>query len=364
MADTQGDGDTQIETLSNGHSALASQRAATLAALEAGEHLSDEKPAEEKPATSEDEEEDETEDVEDESDDDEESDDSESDEDEDDSEDDDEGKVEAKDPDLAKRLTAVRKAERRSKELIAKERATFERERDQFISEWKPKIEAAEKFEALKAGVRYKAVDVLRELGLPEDDFEDVARELYAFSKKGAEDPKNKEAAIRSRRERELVDEVRELKKWRDDKEASEKRREAESKVERETQAWITKVTKRIDDDQPLLKRLAATSESDVARFIAAAATSLIDELGMAPSPKRTIARAEKLYRKELRRLGVDPDAVVKAPTSLSKADKAAVKKAVPTKKVEADAKAETAPKTLREQRAETLRLIEEGKLD
>jgi hypothetical protein len=361
---------------SNGASmSVAAQRAATLAALESGEHLADgtdAKPAKSKPV--------ETDDADD-SDDDLEADDdtadadvdeerdevvadeSDDDDDEEEREDEDEEEVDpAKEPDLAKRLDKVRRAERRSKETIARERSTFEKERDEFIAQWKPRVEAAAKFEKLAGRVRYNLVEVLAELGVNvEDDGEELARELYAHSKKGGADPNNKAAVARSRRERELMDEVRELKKRVEDREQTEKQTAAQRQQEEQTKAYISRVAKAASDAQPLVKKLLTTDTARAHSIIASAAVALLDELGEEPSRTRVLARAEKMWRRELKKIGVDPDAIAKAPAQVA----GSAKKTAPVAKGNDVKKTGTTPaKTIRDHRAETLRKLESGELD
>jgi hypothetical protein len=366
----QGAVESGTETTTNGVSdSLAAQRAATLAALEAGEHLGEdaepEKPAAKKPAekveqTEVADEKESDKDVDEDEDLDEDDDEEDLDDDADDEED---GAQVAKDPEVAKKIAQVQKAERRAKEMLARERATFDREREAFVAEWKPKVEAAEKFAQLKNKARYDLVSVLQELGLSEDDFEDGARELYAYSKKGAADPANKAAVARARKERELADEIRELKKWRDEREATDQKRLAEEEQIRQGKAIVGKIAKAVSDEQPLLKHLLATNVDRGEEILAAAAGQLWDELGSQPSRKRVLKRAERLYRTELKRLGIDPAVVAKADPA-KKSTKTAEKKAESTTEKTAASTDGAVAKSPKEQRADVLRLLQEGKYD
>jgi hypothetical protein len=357
---------------SNGAStSIAAQRAATLAALESGEHLDDVADAKPAKAVEKDDDVEEADDEfetadQDSDDEDEERDEVDAEESDDDEKDDveesdDEDEVDAsKEPDLAKRLDKVRRAERRSKETIARERATFEKERDEFISQWKPRVEAAAKFEKLAGRVRYNLVEVLSELGVNvEDDGEELARELYAHSKKGGADPNNKAAVAKSRRERELMDKVSSLEKRLEERENTEKQTAAQRQQEEQTKAYITRVAKAAGDAQPLVKKLLSTDAERAHAIIAAAAVELLDELGEEPSRTRVLARAEKKWRRELKRIGVDPDVIAKTPPPLAGKKTAPVAKGKDAKKPDA-----TPAKTLKDHRAETLRKLETGEID
>lgn len=225
-----------------------------------------------------------------------------------------EDKDDGTDPDKSKRLDAVRRREQRSREAIAKERRAFEHERDAFVKEWKPRIEAAEQFQAMKArGVNpYNAVDVLRELGLHDDDFEEAGRAVFAASKTGAADPKNKEAIARSKRERELADEIRELKKWRDDREANEKQTAEQAENSRQAERYLDGVVKAAPSGT-LSAQLLEKDPKKARVMYAKIADRLWERTGERPAPKAIHAAYDKHRAKELRALGIDPATLTKS---------------------------------------------------
>lgn len=214
------------------------------------------------------------------------------------------------DPDKSKRLDAVRRREQRSREAIAKERRAFEQERDSFVAEWKPRIEAAERFESMKGrGVNaYNAVDVLRELGMPDDDFEEAGRAIFAVSKTGAADPKNKEAIARNKREREQAEEIRELRKRLDERDSSEKKQAAEAANAREVERFIDGIAKSAPAGTPSadwLEREPAKTRAHYARL----AEKLWERTGARPTAKAVHAAYNKWRTNQLRSLGVDVSA-------------------------------------------------------
>jgi hypothetical protein len=219
-----------------------------------------------------------------------------------------------KSPERTKLLDAARRREQRSRDALTKERKAFESERDAVIAEWKPKIEAAERFEALRArGVNaYNAVDVLLALGMSESEFEDGARAMFALSKTGAADPKNKELVARSKSERELRDEIRELKKWREDRETNEKQSAQEAAAAKAADRYLEGVVKSAPTGSLAAHFLEKEPEKTRAR-LGRIAIKLAERDGTTPTGKAVVAAYNKLRAKELTALGLDPSTFTKA---------------------------------------------------
>jgi hypothetical protein len=369
---------TETETHTEGSNGAPRTRAAihaaTLAALEAGEHEGDveEKPAGGKPAKPADREEsgddDELDDQDDDEDEDaedadaEEADDEDDDLDEDDDgddDDDDEDEETEKDPDLAKRLSRVQKAERRSKEQLKQLKKSFEAERDAFVAEWSPKVAKAEKLQRLAAGGAHNVVEILAELGIGEDDLDLVSQLAFAHSKKAASDPKEgakyKEYAARTKREREMANELAEVKKKLEEREQRETSSVEEQRQIADAMAYLDKVSrtaKKLADKYPLAAKLAAKGGKLATREFSFIAMELKNKTGALPPRERVLRVYEKRKARELKVLELGGAA---APAKSKDDAKKSGKGKDDAKK--SDAK----PKTLREQRAETRRLLEAG---
>lgn len=234
------------------------------------------------------------------------------------------------DPKVAKGLDQVRRAEKRSRERLDAEKQAFAAEREQFLSEWKPKIEAAERFERLRESARnpYAIADLLLEAGMSEDDFEAAAQTLYAHSAKGKADPKYKEAVARSKRERDLASEVANLKKWRDEREQQERAAAEQARLVAEGHKIIDGIVKAAKPEKaPLLTAALAKNAEKTQARLAQIAADLYDREGVMPKAHEVHAEYERARREELIDLGIDPATVIKT------APKAPTKPAAPATK-------------------------------
>jgi hypothetical protein len=245
----------------------------------------------------------------------------EGDEDEDDDKADDEDKAadEPKDADTVKRRAAIQKAERRAKEQIARDAAKANAELDARVqkieAEWGPRIAKAEKFEQLAdlAKNPYQVADVLRELGLSEDDFEAASQTIFAHSKKFASDPKGRETVAKLKSERELREEVAQLKKAQAERDAAEAKRDAEARATQRGMALIESTLTLKLEKTPLAAKFIAQNPDRARREIAAIAGRLMDETGEFPTPKSVRIQLEKDRRQVLRDLGIDPKSAIQA---------------------------------------------------
>lgn len=257
----------------------------------------------------------------------------------DDKPDDEDDADKAKDAETAKRMDAVRRREERVREQAAARDREFEAKRDAFVKEWEPKIAAAEKFEAMKSrGVNaFNAIDVLRELGMPESDFEDAARTLFAHSEKGKADPKNAAAVAQSKRERERDERLARLEKEREEEKAAAKERETKEAHAREAQAYLDRIAKKATDGT--LASVDLKKAPDKTRVkLGLLASKLYDKTGSMPTEKQVLAAYEKARTKQLRDLGVDPATITKAAPAKDAAAKTGEKKpAKPTSEADDD---------------------------
>ncbi len=348
---------------SNGVSSVAAQRAATLAAMEAGEHLEKVEPVVEEKAPAPEPEETETEETEDAPADEESEDDS--DEDETDEDEDSEEKpadAEKTDPDLSKRLAQVKKAERRSRESLAKDTADRNAAIDRRVAdierEWAPRIEKAERFEKMSARAHRDGAAILRELGLSEEaDIESTIRDLFAMTKAGAEKPGYREHAQKLAKDRERDDKIKAMEDREEARVKRETEREQQAAADRHLETYFEGVTKAANDEKTphAAHRLAKTPVKARAALENLAA-GMAQKIGALPDAKAVLAAFEKQCRAELEELGIDPATVVKAKAPAKVAAKVDTK-AAPKKK-------DGTAMTLKEQREETLRKLEAGELD
>lgn len=237
-----------------------------------------------------------------------------------------------------KRLAQVQKTEKRMRDSIAKERKDFETERDSFVAEWKPQLEAIQKFEKLKSRLTpYTAVELLTELGMTEDDFEQAAHAIFAHSKKGAADPKNREALARSKRERELADKLKAVESKLEEREKAEQAEKQTSAVRAEIDQYVGEVAKQVTalaGKLPLAAKHLATAPKSAKQALERIADRITIETGALPTAKAVAIAYEKERRQLLREHGIDPKLVTPADAKAAKpaiAAKPVDKKSKPT---------------------------------
>jgi hypothetical protein len=229
------------------------------------------------------------------------------------------------DADTKRRLDTVQKAERRSKEQLDREKKAAHAEIAATVAkleaEWKPKIEGAEKFERMKSRVRSHTVDVLRELGATEDDFEHMAQQVFAHSKAASVKPEHRAAAARAALEREQALSLEATNKKIADLETMISQRDKADADRAAADRYFSQVKKALDPKKsPLAARNYAKNAERTRDKMSAIAIDLIKENGTAPSPAEVIAAYEKIRRAELEEDGVDVDALLKLAPAKKKA--------------------------------------------
>ena len=239
-------------------------------------------------------------------------------------------------PERVKLLDAARRREQRSRDALTRERKSFETERDAFIGQWKPRIEAVERFEALKAKINpYNAPDILIELGLSQDDLEEAGRGVFAMSKTGAADPKNKEIVAQRKAARDLANEVRDLKKWKEEQADTSKRQAEEAEAARHVEKFLDGVTKAAPAGT-LSAHFLEKDPKQTRDVLGRVATKLWEKTGERPTPKAIHAAYNKFRAKQLQSLGVDPASLLKTkPADPKRIVVAAAGKKAPTKKAD-----------------------------
>lgn len=224
--------------------------------------------------------------------------------------------VDPVDPD-AKRLTSIAKAEKRSRDLISKERADakadFQAEVERVRAEITPHIDSVKKYKAAVEQARTNPVELMRSLGLSEDDFEYVAQQLFNNSKAAASDPKRAAAAAHARREREKDLEIRELRDWRTQVETEKKQAAATQTFESQKTQFLDHVTATLPAEAQLLKALIEKSPIKAKAEMWKTTERLFAETGEVPDAEDVALAYEKQRRAELEELGIDPAAVISA---------------------------------------------------
>jgi hypothetical protein len=231
-----------------------------------------------------------------------------------DDDDDEKAKAPGADDETKKRLEQVRRTDKRlreKREADFKSRETELRKIETGIEErWKSRVEKAENFEKLAARAKTHAADVLIELGLTDDDLEHAARDIYAHSKKGAEDPKNKEAALRARAQREKDERIAALEKRLNDREKTEAEKQQEAEQRKAVDAHLDRfasVAKKNSERYPLANNYLAKNPQGARADLEVVAGRLAQQLGAMPSEKDVIRAFEKDRRRVLREHGIDP---------------------------------------------------------
>ena len=218
------------------------------------------------------------------------------------------------DPD-AKRLTSIAKAEKRSRDLISKERADakadFQAEVERVRAEITPHIDSVKKYKAAVEQARTNPVELMRSLGLSEDDFEYVAQQLFNSSKAAASDPKRASAAAHARREREKDLEIRELRDWRTQVETEKKQAAATQTFEQQKTQFLDHVTATLPAEAPLLKAMIEKNPTKAKAEMWKTTERLFAETGEVPDAEDVALEYEKQRRSELEELGIDPATII-----------------------------------------------------
>jgi hypothetical protein len=290
------------------------------------------------------------------------------DDDEGDAEDDDDDKQVAKDadPELAKRLAKVQRYEKRVRDQMDAREKQFVRERDAFVAEWKPKVEAYEQFEKLK-GKRSDPAGVLKSLGYSEDDFADVSKILWALSKEGGADPKNRDAVARMRDMREMREQVEAANKRAEALEQRLSKADEQADVSRRAEQYMGKVTKAIGDETPLAKKRLEVSPKKAHLELTKVAIALAQKTGESADPRSVVRAYEKKLTRMLESVSAlrgdeKPAASAKKKPTIEVVDKSKAKAAATT-----EAPKNGAGKTLfpdRQDMIERLHKIERGEID
>lgn len=216
-----------------------------------------------------------------------------------------------------KRLDTITKAEKRSRELIAKERndakSSFMAEVEQVKAELAPHMDSVKKYKAAVEKVRTDPVELMRSLGLSEDDFEYAAQQLYNHSKAAASDPKRAQAAAQARRERESTSELAQLRAEVQAIKAEKQQAAQQQTFEQQKAQYVDHVATNLPAEAPLLKKLLEKSPAKAKAELWKTAERLFAENNEMPDAEDLAVAYERQRRAELEELGVDVASVLSA---------------------------------------------------
>jgi hypothetical protein len=238
-----------------------------------------------------------------------------------DADDPDEDEGEGKDPETTKRMAALRRTEQRQRQALERDRAAFERARTEWETERKELRQSKDTFDKLAARSKYDSYSVLRALGIPDEDMEYHAQQLAARSPKYAAKPEYRRAADQAMRERESADGTARALAEVDDLKKTLKERDEQAACDRDAEAYMARVARRVTDETPLTKTQLAKNPARAREGLATVAIALTKKLGRLPKAKEVAARYEKHLARELRELGIEAPAGKASPSA--KADKA-----------------------------------------
>jgi len=234
---------------------------------------------------------------------------------------DDELAAAGKDPELAKRIAAVRRTEQRQREQLRRDREAFERERDQLTAQRQGQTDAQKQLEAFRARAKLDPAGVLAELGLAEDDMEYAAQQAYARSKAAAAKPEYRAAAERALRDRKADERITAAEQKAAALEARLAERDQQAAVRRELDSYFGRAIRKVDDATPRTKALIAKNPKQARAELAATALELVEKTKRSlPEIKarELLAAHEKKIARRLRLYGVE-DAAAPAADAESK---------------------------------------------
>lgn len=310
---------TRDETHAKDKAAFLAEMNAELGAEDSGEQPA--KPAKAKPAAKPvvDDDDEDADELEASADDDDDADDEDEDAETDVDEDDDDEEEAVKDPDLAKRLAAVRRTEQRQREQLERQRADFAREREQWQGETRELREHKQRFDSLAARAKYDPYSVLKELGIRDEDMKATGEYLFAFSNDPKATDGHRQYAQRAMREREAADKASAAEKRVEKLEQTLEEREAAAAAEREVDAFLGRVAKRATSEAaPITAALLAKNPKSARAALMVTAHELVKKHGLSvfPKSKDVIAAHERKERRALRERGIEPPAAGTKPAT------------------------------------------------
>ncbi len=221
---------------------------------------------------------------------------------------------------IAKIANQEKRAKERIRELDRTTREEFERHRVAFLREWEPKVKVAQEHEALTQRAKSNPVGTALEFarttcGITGDDWEILGKTFFLQSPRAQQDPAKREQALRQLAQVESKSELQQVKEQHAALLRKLDERDQQEQNERMASRYLRQATQAITPERtPLTRRLFKSDPEELRARLHELSIQLAERSddGMAPSPARLVRVFEKRQRRELERLGVDPDSVTK----------------------------------------------------
>lgn len=268
----------------------------------------------------------------------------------------------AADPDLDKRLEAIRREEERSK-LAFQERMAGLEKREAELQEREQKVSA---LESIQERARYDFPGAVEALGIPRSEYEDRARELYD-EREGADNPNARRAHRDRAMSREMQDRLDAMEKRNKELEQRIEQQHVQAQTQQRVEAFLEQTTKAANEQTPLVSKLISNDPQEARKALAGVAIDLATEYGEDPEPAQVVKRLEEIKVAELKRLGFDPAAVVGSDSTPKNEPRAEEKRTARTLSSDLGTPTkppDTAPKTRAELKADVLRQLESGSIE
>lgn len=177
-----------------------------------------------------------------------------------------------------------------------------------------------ERFEELAKRAQFDPAAVLEALDVPEEMFEQAAKQIYARSQSGRKDPKLREQATQSLREREMQAKLDELEKnYR--KLAEERKQEQEQQaIRKQVEEYMGSVTQAVTEEHSIVHSMMQKAPEKARAQLEEAARYLYQQTGETPDPEDVVSTLEKARRAELEELGIEIPKAGKKPKTKPKA--------------------------------------------
>lgn len=224
------------------------------------------------------------------------------------------------DPETDKRLAVIQRAEERSRQALAKERADALAEIERVKTEVLPLRDQLERFRALQARAKYEPAAVLAELGLDAEDFEHAAKDAYLRSKAAQADPKSKLEVAKAAKDRAHADDLSTLRRELSDLKQQLSQQSERVSHERAVSAYLDSAVKAAGDEMPLLRTLVSKDPTRARADLERLAYELAEASG-GPVPAEDVAIAyEQKQRALLESMGIDVATLKRRPTATTAA--------------------------------------------
>lgn len=244
------------------------------------------------------------------------------------------------DPDTAKRLEAVQRNEKRSRDQLEKQRidmqAEFEAKYAAARQQLEPHAKKLAEYNEAVAEAKRNPARLLRALGYTDGDFAFAAEQLFAHSDKAGEDPKWRARAEQARKDRAEQERLDTLQKRLDAIDDEKKQTALQADLARETATYIESMAKAVPAGTAVHALMTAGDTDEeraesgafVRENLARVAMELLERDGAKPEPKAVVAELERRENLERKRRGLPP--ITKAAAAAKPAAKPAPAKPEP----------------------------------